>query len=145
MATMKNIRPAWYMPEDDTAWEKVKAAFRRDWQQSKRDFGGNEPNLSQNTGITAARATGSKPISTAKTPASHPAVNSTSDYNEDHEPAYRYGYAASRQYGSSNDWDDQTESILRKDWDDETEWERHREAVRRGFLYGKLQRRLTTR
>jgi hypothetical protein len=53
------------------------------------------------------------------------------------EPAYRYGFAASRHYGAKSDWNDQTEAQLRKEWGSETEWEQRREAIRRGWTFGK--------
>lgn len=143
MATIPTIRPAWYRDEDDTAWEKVKASFRRDWQQTKYDFGGKEPNLNQQAGDTTSQAVGAKSIPPGNVPTPQQAL--PAKYDESDEPAYRYGYAASRQYGARHDWDEQTEALLRKDWGDDSEWERRREAVRRGFAYGKLQRRITTR
>ena len=141
MAQVKAVRPSWYTSEDDTAWEKVKSAFRRDWQQTKHDFGGKEPNLNQQVGDTVAQATGSKPIPPGNAPTPHPSANKADAYNDADEPAYRYGYAASRHYGADEDWSDETEAMLQNDWSDQSEWERHREAVRRGWTFGKLQRR----
>ena len=138
MAAM--ARPTWYTDEDDSAWNKVKEAFRRDWQQTKSDFGAKVPDLNQQIGDTVAQATGSKPIPPKNVPTPHPGEKSDS-YNEADEPAYRYGYAASRQYSTQTDWDDQTEALLRKDWEDESEWERRREAIRRGWAYGTRQRK----
>ena len=89
MTTIQTVRPAWYMDEDDTAWSKVKAAFRRDWQQTKHDFGGNEANLNQQAGDTVAQATGSKsvPPGNAKTP--HSKNGKIDAYYDEDEPAYR--------------------------------------------------------
>lgn len=137
MAATTPGRPSWYSSEDDTAWEKVKAAFRRDWQQTKHDFGGNTPNLNQQLTDTVSQAAGSKPIPPANVKTPHSADNKLDAYTENDEPAYRYGYAASRHYGMERDWDDQTEKQLRKDWGDETEWERRRNAIRRGWVFGK--------
>lgn len=138
MATIKTRRPSWYTAEDDTAWEKVKAAFRRDWTQTKHDMGGNDPNLNQQVGDTVAQATGSKPIPPGNAPTPHP--SKMDEYSEAHEPAYSYGYAAYRHKPA--EWDDSTESYLRKEWGDETDWQAHRDAVRRGYTFGKLQSRL---
>ncbi|WP_063710440.1 hypothetical protein [Schlesneria paludicola] len=135
MATTQYTRPSWYTDEDDSAWSKVQAAFRRDWKQTKHDFGGNEPNLNQQVGDTISQAAGSKPIppGNAKTP--HSNDGKLDAYNDDDEPAYRYGYAASRHFNS--EWDDKTEAALRKDFGDSTEWERRQAAIRRGWAYGK--------
>jgi len=134
MTTINAPRPAWYTAEDDTAWGKIKAAFRRDWTQTKHDLGANEPNLNQQVGDTVSQAAGSKPVppGNAKTP--HTKDGQLESYNDDDEPAYRYGYAASRHFES--DWDDATEASLQEDWD-ETEWQRRRAAIRRGWSYGK--------
>jgi hypothetical protein len=137
--TRTTSRPAWYSEADDTAWEKVKAAFRRDWQQTKHDFGGNVPDLNQQVGDTVSQAVGSKAIPPANAKTPHSIDGKIDAYNDDDEPAYRYGYAASRHYGVESDWDDATEATLRKEWGDETEWERRREAIRRGWTYGKYQ------
>ena len=139
MTTKQLQRPAWYTDEDDTAWAKVKGALRRDWQQTKHDFGGNEPNLNQQLGDTVSQAVGSKAIPPANVKTPHSADGRIDVYNEDDEPAYRYGYAASRHFDT--DWDDQTEMYLRNEFGDETEWERRREAIRQGWAFGKNQTR----
>ncbi len=131
-------RPAWYSDADDTAWEKIKAAFQRDWQQTKHDFGGKAPNLNQQVGDTVAQATGSKAIPPANVKTPHSTDGKLEGYNEADEPAYRYGFAASRHYGKSDDWNDQTEANLRKEWGDEKEWEHRRDAIRRGWTYGQI-------
>lgn len=136
MAATKHTRPAWYTDEDDTAWNKVKAAFRRDWKQTKHDFGGNEPDLDQEVGDTVSQATGNAPIppGNAKTP--HNREGTLDAYNDDDEPAYRYGYAASRHF-SNQDWDTETEAMLQRDWGDQPDWQRRSDAIRRGWTYGK--------
>jgi len=149
MATIQK-RPSWYTDEDDTAWSKVKAAFRRDWDQTKHDFGGKAPDLNQQATDTIAQATGSKPIPPGNVPTPHPNKQRTVDpsipettdrYREEDEPAYRYGYAASRHLG--DEWDDGIEADLRREWGDETEWERRRDAIRRGWTYGQMERHRT--
>lgn len=135
MATVQTRRPSWYTDEDDTAWAKVKAAFQRDWKQTKHDLGGNEPNLNQQVGDTISQAAGSSPIPPGNTKTPHSDDGMLDAYNDDDEPAYRYGYAASRHFES--DWDDQTETTLRDDFGDASEWEKRRDAIRRGWVYGK--------
>jgi hypothetical protein len=140
MANIKQPRPAWYTAEDDTAWAKIKGAFQRDWQQTKVDFGSKEPNLNQQVGDTVAQAVGSKPIPPANVKTPHTTDGKLEAYNDADEPAYQYGYAASRHYGTGSDWDADTEANIRKEWGDESEWERRREAIRRGWAYGCNQR-----
>lgn len=140
MSTTQFPRPAWYTEEDDTTWGKVKAAFRRDWQQTQHDFGADVANLNQQVGDTVSQATGSKPIPSANVPTPHP---STDTYRDEDEPAYRYGYAAYRHYSTEVDqdaWED-SEEFLEQDWPDIAEWERHRNAIRHGWEYGRFERR----
>jgi len=139
MTTMQQTRPAWYTKEDDTAWERVKAAFRRDWTQTKHDFGGNEPNLNQKMGDTVSQATGSKPIPAGNTPTCH-CDSKSADYDATSEPAYKYGYLAYRHFGKECDWCDNTEARLQRDFDDDEKWERNRLAVRRGWDYAQSHR-----
>lgn len=146
MATTQFPKPSWYSAEDDTAWGKVKAAFRRDWQQTEHDFGAKVPNLNQQVGDTVSQATGSKPIPPGNVPTPHPASPST--YRDEDEPAYRYGYAAYRHYGNAADLEQDTwtdrEAEFEREWQDKNEWERRKEAVRRGWTYGLLERRRVT-
>ena len=135
MATSLRSRPAWYTAEDETAWAKVKAAFRRDWQQTKHDFGSKEPNLNQQVGDTVAQASGSKPIPPGNVKSPHSADGKIDAYNEEDEPYYQYGYAARQHYATDCNWDEQTEATIRKEIGDNTDWERRREAIRRGWAY----------
>ena len=32
-------KPSWYTDEHDMGWNRVKAAFANDWEQTKHDFG----------------------------------------------------------------------------------------------------------
>ena len=136
MATMHAVRPSWYTDEDDSAWERVKEAFRRDWRQTKHDFGSKQPDLNQRASDTIAQARGTKPVPFGNTPTRH----DDDAYKEDDEAAYRYGYAAYRHHGSCCDIDDaNTDAMLRHDFGDEVEWNQKRQAVRRGWFYAKNQ------
>lgn len=128
---MKQKRnPAWWNPEHESAWDRVKAAFRRDWDQTKHDFGGDEPDLNQDAGDTVAQMAGKKPIPPANQP-----------NWEEFEPAYRFGYGARKHYGDTyRDWNDDLESRLRSDWSStygatDDDWGRYRSYVRRGWDY----------
>ena len=107
----------------------MKDAFKRDWEQTKHDFGGDEPDLDQNANDTVKQAVGSAPI-----PHSQP------NY-EDLEPSYRFGYGAREHYGDEYpDWDDDLEARLRSDWenanpDQRETWMQERAAIRRGWDY----------
>lgn len=137
MTTMREVRPSWYTREDDSAWERVKAAFRRDWEQTKHDFGGKSPDLNQQLGDTVSQASGSKPIPPGNAPTPHPEKRDV--YSADYDPAYKYGYVAYRHYGSQCEWCDDTESRLQRDWSG-ADWGTHRDAIHRGWNYAKNHR-----
>lgn len=111
---MKN-RPAWYTDEHDSAWDRVKAAFRNDWEQTKHDFGSDSArDLNQDVDDTAKQALGSD------------------DAFENREQAFRFGHAAQRQYRSQHPtWDDGLESRLRQDYG--SDFDRDRSYIRRAY------------
>ncbi len=122
--------PQWWDASHESAWDRVKAAFKRDWDQTKHDFGGNQPDTDQDVNDTVKQAMGKQPIPPRGAPA-----------YEDEEMAYRFGYGARRRYGSRYPtWDDRLEAELRRDWDttyadEPTTWAEYRSAVRRGWEY----------
>jgi hypothetical protein len=130
MATMTRRDPSWWSKEYESGWDRVKEAFRRDWEQTKHDFGARAPDLKQDVGDTVAQAAGKKPVP----PGSQP------NYDEA-EPAYRFGWGARQQYGQTHrDWNDDLEQRLRRDWEatytePTYQWDRYRAMVRRGWDY----------
>jgi len=130
MTTTNYKNPAWWDSEHDSGWERVKNAFRRDWDQTKHDFGGDEPETNQSVGKTVKQATGRE-----VTPPRHePAY-------EDVEPAYRYGYGARQHYGDDYpEWDDDLEARLRDEWlaldpARKSFWESDRDAIQEGWYH----------
>jgi hypothetical protein len=123
---MKRHNPKWWNDEHESSWSKVKAAFKRDWDQTKHDFGGKQPDTDQNVGDTVKQATGKQPIP----PRGQPTY-------EEAEDAYRFGYGARARYGTEYPaWDDQLEIRLRQDWDEtysDRRWDQCRSAIRRGW------------
>ena len=117
---MRN-RPTWYTDEHDSTWDRMKDAFRRDWEQTKHDFGSNTArDLDQDVDDTVKQAVG---------------ADRASDRSfEDHEPAFRFGHAARRHYGTKHStWDNDLESSLRTDYGDD--WDRDRDHIRRAYEY----------
>jgi hypothetical protein len=119
--------PSWWTQQYDSSWERVKAAFRRDWDQTKHDFGGKEPDLDQNVGDTAKQAAGKEAIPPRGVP-----------NFEEEEPALKFGYGARQHFGNQYPaWNNELESHLKKEWQtanqDQDDWERQRLAVRRGW------------
>nr|MBA3542815.1 hypothetical protein [Deltaproteobacteria bacterium] len=54
--------PTWWKSEHTSAWDRVKGALKRDWEQTKADFtkGGRE--LDQDAGDTVKQAIGKEPL-----------------------------------------------------------------------------------
>lgn len=81
-------------------------AMQRDWDQTKHDMGGNEPDTNQNVANTTRQAAGAEPIPSRGKPA-----------YEEIESAHRFGYGARLKYGAEYpEWNEALESRLANDW-----------------------------
>lgn len=114
--TNLSSRPQWWTDKHSSTWDRVKAALRRDWEQTKADF-------SSDSGAVRVKAQGKiaseqqaarEKIAEAQRKASE-RVASVRDWNQV-ESAIQYGYGARLQYADSPTWDDQLESRLRHEW-----------------------------
>jgi hypothetical protein len=127
-ASMKRRNPKWWNNEHESSWSRAKEAFKRDWDQTKHDFGGQEPDRDQNVGDTVKQAAGKQPIPPRGMPT----------YGEA-EDAYRFGYGARAHYGKEySTWDGRLETRLRLDWDEtysDQRWDQYRGSIRRGWDY----------
>jgi hypothetical protein len=126
MITYKN--PTWWTDENDTAWERVKAAFKRDWDQTERDLGAKKPGTNQNAKHTLKQAAGRE------------AIPPRGEFAFDElEPAYRFGYGARSHFGDTyEEWDDELEDALRREWlhtYPERNWDEDAEYIRYGWDY----------
>lgn len=56
--------PGWWTQDQDRGWDRVKAAFRRDWEQTKADLTGDRQgsDLNQQASDTLAQAFGKQPV-----------------------------------------------------------------------------------
>jgi len=110
-------KPTWFTDEHDNAWNRTKAAFANDWEQTKRDFGSkNARELGQDVDDTVKQAAG------------------TSDAFENHEQAFRFGYAAQRQYKTQfPKWNNDLETKLRTDYG--SDFDRDRSYIRHAYEY----------
>lgn len=109
--------PNWYKNEYDSGWERTKAAFRNDWEQTKHDFGSHTaPNLGQDVDDTAKQIAGSE------------------DPFARREAAFRFGYAAQRQFKSQYPtWNDDLDARLRQDYG--SDYDRDRNDIRYAYEY----------
>jgi hypothetical protein len=128
MKQFKN--PNWWNEENNSAWERTKAAFKRDWDQTKHDVGGHAPDTDQKIGNTTRQASGKKVIPPRGVPT----------YDEA-EPAYRYGFGARSKYGAEYpEWDAGLETQLKSEWEviapaRRQTWMQDRAIIRRGWDY----------
>lgn len=115
---------SWQSTEHDTTWERVKAAFRRDWEQTKNDFGSDRArDLDQDVDDTLKQMFGKE---------------TTYDYRNrdfvDEESAFRYGYAARQHFGETHKtWDPNLRDELRKGYSGD--WERDEPLIRYAYGY----------
>jgi hypothetical protein len=110
-------KPNWYTDEHDNAWNRVKAAFANDWEQTKNDFGSKtDRDLKQDVDDTVKQAAAG------------------AEGAENHEQAFRFGYAAQRQYKTKYPtWNDDLERQLRSDYG--ANWDRDRSYIRHAYEY----------
>jgi hypothetical protein len=119
--------PIWWDSDNDFAWDHVKLAMKRDWEQRKY---GQKPNTNQNIGYTA------KPTSSIEL---IPPLGQL--IFEELESAYRFGYGAHLKFGSKYpEWDNNLEIRLARDWRtmDPTRqqtWEQDRDAICYGWNF----------
>lgn len=113
---MRN-RPGWYKDEHDSAWDRTKAAFKNDWEQTKHDFGSKSArDLDQDVDDTVKQAAGSD------------------DAFENNEQAFRFGYAAQQHYRRDYPtWNDDLDTRLRADYGGD--YDRDRVHIRRAYEY----------
>ena len=122
--------PEWWTEANDSAWERVKQALKRDWDQTKHDFGGEEPDTNQRIGNTTRQVSGKEAIP----PRGQPAY-------EELEPAWRFGYGARANYRDQYpEWDEELEQQLKSEWETlapqrRQTWVQDRAAIRYGWDY----------
>jgi hypothetical protein len=110
-------RDNWYTDKDTGAWERIKAAFANDWEQTKRDFGSKSArDLDQDVDDTIKQAMG------------------TDDAFENREQAFRFGYAAQSHYSDKYpSWNDELDNRLQEDY--EGDYQRDRRYIRHAYEY----------
>ena len=123
--------PKWWNDEHESTWTRVKAAMKRDWEQTKADVSSKGRELDQDVGDTVKQMAGKQPI-----PPLSQRTPDDDDWNNVEE-GYRYGVGARSQYGREHgDWNDGLEGKLREEWGDMRSgrtWDEVKSAVRRGW------------
>jgi hypothetical protein len=135
--------PKWWKEEYTSAWERVREALRRDWQQTAHDLHlrkGHE--LNQNVGDTLKQAEGKVPIPDINR-TNPPRVVGTLDGDwEKVEHPMEYGFAARHEFGAAHPrWDEDIDRQLESEWQNQAPresqakraWSDVRAYVRRGY------------
>ena len=157
MGKVNEKLPHWWTTQDTGAWERVREAFARDWEQTKADFTSTDgQDLDQNVGDTVKQAVGKEDIPARGMPNQKMARPDRSkkakpemhkhkpkdevpghDYGRA-EPALRYGFGASRHFEGT--WDPKVESELHREWDElypGRDWDEDKRDVRSGWERGR--------
>ena len=139
MATTASFQPSWWNDSHGSAWERIKEALKRDWEQTKQDLNlphGHE--LNQSVTDTIKQAAGTEPIPPHDRP-NPPKVIGTWDDVESH---VGYGYGARHMFGNEHPvWNEGIEEKLRAEWEVHTgaakakPWTEIKEMVRHGYEY----------
>lgn len=108
--------------EYESGWDRTKEALRRDWEQTKHDFGSKTaPELNQDVSNTVKQAAGKESIPDRMTP----------NFDE-HIDAFKYGYGA-RQHYAGRAWDANLESEIARDYSGN--FVNDRDYIRRSYLF----------
>src|SRR3954470_5347792 len=115
---MKN--PSWWHEKHEGTWERMKAALKRDWEQTKADVSSKRGHeLNQGIGDTLKQAAGKEPIP----PTEMPNPPKRDENWEDVEPTYRFGVGARGEI--HDEWSPEVESRLANEWgslQDDRKW-----------------------
>jgi hypothetical protein len=143
MAQHDHWHPRWHQEKNSTSWDRVKEAFRRDWQQTEHHLhmGGHE--LNQKASDTLKQATGKEPIPSINQANPPKVIGELTGEWERVEPPFEYGYSAREHYGAKT-WDTELELDLRSEWESPANplaktrhWDEVKRYVRRGYDYSK--------
>jgi hypothetical protein len=134
-------QPKWWSEEKhDSAWERVKEAMKRDWEQTKNDFSAGGKDLSQDVDDTVKQVAGKEPIPAAnvKNAPTKGEVKAQAKKMgwDDVEGPMAYGYGARTHYTQHTAWDDKLEGTLRTEWESTksaSRWDDVKQHVRRGY------------
>jgi hypothetical protein len=132
----KTRHPSWWSTRPESAWDRVREAVRRDWEQTKHDLklrGGLE--LNQTISHTLKQVAGAEPIPTNERPNPGRGAGPLRDIEE----PLRFGQAAFDHYGLLYPaWSAELEALLARDWERSATgtarpWAQVRPWVRQGY------------
>ena len=128
--------PSWWVERSESTWKRIKAAFRRDWEQTKADLTGGRAGeeLDQHLTDTLRQMTGRDPLPIAHEPTGV-------DLEVETEPlqvsrAFELGYNAAAHY--DGEWTPTLESRLQAEWNQMSPgafWDSHRTYIYLGWRH----------
>lgn len=106
-----------YTKDELSTWERTKAAFANDWEQTKSDFGSKTArDMDQDVDDTVGQMMGSDSAF------------------ENREQAFRFGYTARGRYGEAHAaWSDDLDTRLRNEYDGD--YDADRAYIRHAYEY----------
>lgn len=137
---MKTWQPTWWDDTHMSAWDRVREAMKRDWEQTKHDFGMKSGHyLHQSAEDTVKQVNGTERIPAPEQP-NPPTV--WGDWNDIELPV-GYGYSAqarARASGAPSPWNSDVDAALRLEWEtgpvrSERPWNEVQRFVRHGYEY----------
>jgi hypothetical protein len=132
------VEPNWWTQRETGAWERVREALERDWEQTKADFSGRHSghDLNQQLADTFKQVAGTEaipPIDVSNSAAE--AFNMDDAFNHV-EPAFRYGVGTGSKSAEDQEWDAMLEQELSMEWSalaPTKPWIESKNHVRRGW------------
>lgn len=130
-----SMKPKWWTAANhESAWDRVKEALKRDWEQTKSDLSVGGDDLHQDVDDTVKQAVGTDVVPPRGVPTA-PGGSKRRNWT-DVEASLRYGVGARAEY--KKPWNE-VEHVLRGEWSQfavgET-WEDVHREVRRGYESG---------
>ena len=124
--------PTFWTARQQSGWDRVKVALRRDWLQTKRDLGmGGGAELGQSVVDTVKQATGSEPMPNGE----------EAGINWDlARHAIRLGHGAATFWPDDTEWSEALEGRVRAEWTavgSGIEWTQALPLVRHGWELGR--------
>lgn len=117
-------RAKWYTDEDNSTWDRIKTAFRNDWEQTKNDMG-----------VTGTRDIDQDVDDTVKQMAGKQSTARTGPVKFDEaEEAFRYGHAANRHFRADHpEWNDTLRDDLKRDYPND--WDRDEAYIKQAYMH----------
>ncbi len=131
-------QPDWWTQRETGAWERVREALERDWEQTKADLSGKAAghDLNQQVADTVKQAAGTEAIPPIDVSNCAPDAFDAEEAFNHVEPAFRYGVGTGSRSAEDQEWDAMLEQELSVEWvalAPMRPWVESKKHVRRGW------------